>query len=172
MTEKTKIKQKRKLDNLSALQDRPLLNTSGYLKVLDDIKVPHVVEQFLRLGPKNPVLTKFEEEKFLAKIDVLLKDCKDKNEATDVTNKINALTLGYIAKCKTQRLSRPLIQTKRWLKVNNCVAVPYDKGCGYCIMKQDSYHAKLRVILNGRQFEKLPSASAIEAHRINAWHYV
>ena len=64
VTAKTKIKQIKKLDNLSALQDRPLLNTSGYLKVLDDIKVPHVVEQFLRLGPKNPVLTKLEEEKW------------------------------------------------------------------------------------------------------------
>ena len=45
--------------------------------------------------------------------------------------------------------------TKRYLKENNLLAVPFDKGTGICIMKKETYCNKLKDILNLDQFEKV-----------------
>ena len=68
---------------------------------------------------------------------------------------MNVKTLTYIKKCKQLKPSRSLILTKKYLTQNNLVAVPFDKGIGMCIMKQEMYHKKLDAILNLPQFEKV-----------------
>ena len=44
--------------------------------------------------------------------------------------------------------------TQQFLKDNDLVAVPYDKGVGYCIMPRQTYESKLEPIINLPQFEK------------------
>ena len=124
----TKVKHKRKLENLSALQDTPLLNTKGFLTVLDDIEVPETVKACLRYGPRHPILTQFRDEHFLARLDNLLTDCQKHDVPVDVTNRLNALALGYSNHCNGQKPPRAVEKTAKWLKTNGILAVPYDKG--------------------------------------------
>ena len=49
--------------------------------------------------------------------------------------------------------------TKWYLKENNLLAVPFDKGIGICVMKKDAYHTKLNAILQLSQFEKVTERS-------------
>ena len=45
--------------------------------------------------------------------------------------------------------------TTKYLKKEKLVSVPYDKGKGFCLMKEDTYKAKLEDITNGPQFEMI-----------------
>ena len=45
--------------------------------------------------------------------------------------------------------------TKKYLKDNNLLAVPFDKGIGIVVMKEEAYHSKLDAILKLPQFEKV-----------------
>ena len=55
--------------------------------------------------------------------------------------------------------------TKKYLKEQDLLAIPFDKGVGICIMKKE-YHHKLNKIINLPQFQKL------ETRRKNAKHPV
>ena len=46
-------------------------------------------------------------------------------------------------------------KTAKRLKTKGVLAVPYDKGTGFCLMKSESYHQKLDKILDGPQFKKI-----------------
>ncbi|XP_066916931.1 uncharacterized protein [Clytia hemisphaerica] len=45
--------------------------------------------------------------------------------------------------------------TKRYLKENELVAIPFDKGVGICLMKRQVYNQKLENIINLPQFQKV-----------------
>ena len=45
--------------------------------------------------------------------------------------------------------------TQKYLKDNKLLAVPFDKGVGICLMKQEVYEDKLMDILKLPQFEKM-----------------
>ena len=45
-----------------------------------------------------------------------------------------------------------------YLKANDLLAVPIDKGCGFCVMKKSTYREKLDEVLNSDQFEKIDGA--------------
>ena len=103
----------RKIENASAMQDKTLLNTTGYLTTLDDITVPDYVGELLRYGPKHPCRTSFQEEQFLANIDLLLERASMKKLHQDALNKINALTLGYVMKCKYRKPDKNIKSTRQ-----------------------------------------------------------
>ena len=45
--------------------------------------------------------------------------------------------------------------TKKYLKENNLLAIPFDKGVGICIMKTETYHDKMNTIIQLPQFQKI-----------------
>ena len=45
--------------------------------------------------------------------------------------------------------------TKKYLKENNLLAIPYDKGVGICVMKKKTYFSKMDKIIDLPQFEKV-----------------
>ena len=57
--------------------------------------------------------------------------------------------------CKKQKVPRHINLTKSFLKKHDLVAVPFDKGIGFCLMPRNSYEKKLEPILNLSQFEKI-----------------
>ena len=67
---------------------------------------------------------------------------------------INIKTLQYVKKYKKQKPSRNLALTRKYLKDNDLQAVPFDKGIGICLMKRQTYEAKLSEILSLPQFVK------------------
>jgi hypothetical protein len=60
----------------------------------------------------------------------------------------------YIKTCTKQKTPRNLLMTKKYLSANNLVAVPFDKGIGFCVMKAENYNDKLNTILSLDQFKK------------------
>ena len=51
-----------------------------------------------------------------------------------------------------------MIITKKYLKNQNLLAVPFDKGTGICLMKSQAYEEKLMDILKLKQFQKVEKA--------------
>ena len=115
---------------------------------------PQYVLDTLALGPNNSILDKFNSKEMLAELDLLLKNCKHNNISSEVINDINAATMKYIKACSKQKSPRNLVMTKKYLTENKLMAVPFDKGIGFCVMKVDSYKKKLDDILKLDQFRK------------------
>ena len=147
-------KHKRKLQDLSFDQDKPALNTTGYLKVLDNIEVPQLVEKVLRFGPRHPVAVKAKENHSLANINILTADCNSNNADSKVINKINALTVGYVNTLNGTKTEKETVLVKKWLRDNEVLAVPYDKGTGFCLKKVSTYMEKCDALLSLPQFQK------------------
>ena len=164
--EQTSVHNK-KLAALSAEQERPLFSIDNTVVAYElDRPPPEYVMKTLELGPKNAVLDKFDQKDILAELDGLLKHCKNNKISNDTITDINVKTLTYIKKCKRMKSSRNVNMTKKYLKDNNLLAIPFDKGIGICIMKKEIYESKLDAIINLPQFEEVVS------RRKNAKHPV
>ena len=156
-----------KLNTLSQQQERPLLNINNTVKILDeDIKPPEYVLQVLSMGPKQPVIDDFRAKHLLAEVDVVLRKLSDKC-SQDTLNQINISTFQYIKECKKQRPDRKVKMTKRYLRENELLAVPYDKGRGICVMKITTYREKLHQITTGPQFELVPPSTRSNAKHVS-----
>ena len=46
-----------------------------------------------------------------------------------------------------------------YLKANDLLAVPFDKGCDFCVMKKSTYSKKHDEVLNSDQFQKIDGAN-------------
>ena len=145
----------KKLENLSDEQERPLFSVKNTV-VLCDIEqsIPGYVMETLSLGPKNAVLDKFDQKEVLAEVDKLLNYCKNNDVSDEVITDINVKTLTYIKKCKKMKCSRNINLTKKFLKENDLLAVPFDKGVGICVMRKHNYEQKMDKIINLPQFQK------------------
>ena len=147
----------KKLLTLSEEQERPLFTVKNTVVTNNlDNEPPSYVLETLSLGPKNAVLDRFEPKDVLAELDGLLYFCKNNNVSDELITDINVKTLAYIKKCKKMKTSRNIMLTKKYLKQNNLLAIPFDKGVGICVMKSEDYQSKLGDILKLPQFEKLP----------------
>ena len=146
----------KKLDNLSQEQERPLFHVQDTVKFFDiGIVPPKYVIDTLTLGPRNPVLTKFDQKEILAEIDIVLSKLNERIVSNEVINDINIATLQYIKICCKQKTPRKILMTRRFLKEHDLLAVPFDKGIGICVMKASTYKEKLGAILQLEQFVKV-----------------
>ena len=161
----TSATHEKKLKNLSLLQEKPLFNVENTVKVIDvSVHIPKYVFQTLAMGPRNPVMTEFCEKEVLSELDCFLKFCKDNYISDSSINDINIKTLHYIKTCKKQKSPRHFILTQKFLKNHDLVAVPFDKGIGFCVMHRQNYNSKLDPIIDLPQFIK------VEEKRKNAKH--
>ena len=155
-SKKVRANHNEKLLSLSEQQEKPLFNVKNTVKVLvENLSPPSYVLETLSLGPKNAILDKFNPNEVLAEIDLFLNDCKRKSVPEETINEINCKTLYYIKHCKKMKSSRNINLTKKYLKQNKLLAVPFDKGIGICIMTIESYREKMDNILKLTQFEKI-----------------
>ena len=160
-------KHNKKLFTLSEEQERPLFNVKNTVVIHGvEIDPPSYVIETLSLGPKNAVLDRFEPKDVLAELDGLLNFCKTQNIPNETITDINVKTLNYIKKCKNMKPSRNITMTKKYLKDNDLVAVPFDKGVGICLMKQETYKQKLDEILQLPQFEKVVKSRKNAKHPV------
>ena len=158
---------RKKLAALSEEQERPLFSVQNTVIQCDlDRPLPTHVIKTLSLGPKSSVLDAFNPKDVLSQVDGLLYYCKSKQVSNDTINDINVKALNYIKKCKKLKSSRNIILCKKYLKDNQLLAVPFDKGIGICVMKQDTYHSKLDAILQLPQFEKVTSTRKNAKHPV------
>ena len=145
----------KKLNRLSEEQKRPLFNVKNTVLLHNVSKEPpKYVMETLQLGPKNSTLERFDENNVLAELDTLLNFCKRKEVNEDVISDINVKTLAYIKNCRKQKSPRHIHLTKRYLKENGLLAVPFDKGIGICVMPAETYKEKIRDITSLKQFDR------------------
>ena len=143
------------MSRLSEDQERPLFNVQNTVIVCGlETQPPAYVMETLSLGPKNAVLDRFDPKDVLAEVDELLHHCKEKQVSDETITDINVKTLNYIKRCKRMKSSKNIQMTKKYLKDHELLAVPFDKGVGICVMKQEDYHAKMDTIIQLPQFEK------------------
>ena len=106
------------------------------------------------MGPRNPVLERFDPKDVLVELDKFLSHCKKNCLSDEIITDINVKTLNYIKKCKKLKNSRNVALTKKYLKENGLLAIPFDKGVGICIMHKETYNAKMDSIIALPQFKK------------------
>ena len=146
----------KKLAALAEEQERPLFSVSNTVLECElDQPLPQFVKSTLALGPKNSVLDAFNAKDVLAEIDGLLDHCTKHKVSNEIMTDINVKTVTYIKKCKKLKSARNITLTKKYLKNNNLLAVPFDKGIGICVMKAEQYRRKLEKILQLPQFKKV-----------------
>ena len=149
----------RKLENkvqlLSQRQDKPLAQRANNVKVMTDEEIPQYVLDVLSLGPKHPQLDEFKEMSFLSDLDSLLADLKRNNESNELLNDINSIGHWYVKKMRRQKIDRAANKARKFLKERNLLAVPFDKGCGFCVMRRELYAEKIAAIVSGPEFEEL-----------------
>ena len=75
-------------------------------------------------------------------------------------------TLEYIKKCKKAKSSRNITLTKKYLKQNELLAVPFDKGVGICVMKEKLYQNKMMDIIKLPQFQKIYKTRKNQKHPV------
>ena len=140
---------------LSERLDRPLVNQGeGSVRALDDVELPNWVQQVLALGPKHPVRDKFNETHFLADIDIFLSDLNNRKVHGEAHCEIEDVAKAYAKRVKQTPSEEGVENARKYLKSNGLVAVPYDKGVGFCVMREDTYENKLSETLDSNQFSK------------------
>ena len=146
----------KKLLNLSEQQEKPLFGVKNTVKVLvPGLAPPKYVMEVLSMGPKHTVLDRFDSKDVLVELDRFLGECKRKFLPEDMITDINIKTLNYIKQCNKLKSNRHISMTKRYLKDNKLLAVPFDKGIGICIMSVEMYKEKMNVVTSLPQFVKL-----------------
>jgi len=139
----------KKLSAWSKEQERPLFSVDNTVLAYElDAPPPEYVMKTLSLGPKNAVLDKFDPKDVLAELDELLVHCKNHKVSNETITDINIKTLNYIKKCRRMKSCRNITMTKKYLKDNELLAVPFEKGIGICVMKKKTYESKLEAIID------------------------
>ena len=138
------------------LKNRNLFSVKYTVLFIDtELSPPYYVLETLSLRPKNAVLDKFDPKDILVELDKFLNFCKSKVVSEETITDINVKTLNYIKSCKKMKTSRNILLTQKYLKENNLLAIPFDKGIGICVMGKKTYESKMNSIINLPQFEKV-----------------
>ena len=64
------------------------------------------------------------------------------------------MTKAYAKRVKQTSSDKGVEKARKYLKSNGLVALPYDKGVGFCAMRKDNYENKLSDTLDSKQFSK------------------
>lgn len=109
--------------------NRPLFNVKNTVICYNlTNQPPQYVIDTLALGPNYTIIDKFDRNDILADFDGLLSFCKGKELGEDIITDINVKILAYIKNCQKQKPSRNIQMTKKYLKENNLLAIPFDKS--------------------------------------------
>ena len=146
---------RKKLEKLSERQDKPLGGRNERsVKVLDNIEMPEWVYEVLSMGPKHPIRDKFNETHFLADKDIFLSQLKNQKTSAETLCEIEAAAKAYAKNVRQTPRDKAVEKTRKYLKDNGLLAVPFDKGVGFCIMRKQTYESKLESLLQSAQFVK------------------
>ena len=143
-----------KLAKVSEKQDRPLRNGShNNVITLAGVELPKFVLDVLSLGPKHPVRDKFNEVHFLADVNRLDRELRENITHGEKLCEIELSAKWYAKNVRETPMDRGVKKAKDFLKDQKLLAVPFDKDCSFCVLKQITYSDKLNEILSSSQFE-------------------
>jgi len=84
-----------------------------------------------------------------------LRECDKKYLPREIINDINIKTLNYIKHCEKMKPNRHIQMTRKYLTNNRLLAVPFDKGIGFCLMTVDQYRGKMDALTGLSQFTRV-----------------
>ena len=107
------------------------------------------------LGHKHPVGDKFNEVHFLADVDKLVRELRENNTEGEKLSEIEASAMWYAKNIRETPKDRGVRKMHDYLKANDLLAVPFDKGCGSCAKKKSTYSEKFDEVLNSNRSQKI-----------------
>ena len=126
---------------------------------MDIDELPSFVLGVLSLGPKHPVRDKIDEIQYLAYVDKLVRELRENKTEVEKLCEIKAFAKLYAKNVRETAMDRVVKQVHDYLKAQDLLAVPSDKGCGFCVTKKPMYKKKLDDVLNSDQFKKINGAN-------------
>ena len=102
----------------------------------------------------TPLEKKFNETHFLADIDLFFSQLKNQKTSGETLCEKEAAAKAYAKNVRQTPRDKAVEQTRKYLKNNGLLAVPFDKGVGFCIMRKQTYESKLESLLQSAQFLK------------------
>ena len=120
------------------------------VRILDELILPRWVREVLSFGPKHPVRDKFNEIHFLADIDRFLSELKLKRIPGEKLCEIEAAAKRYAKNVKQTPTDKGVEKARKYLRDNGLLAVPFDKGLGFCVIKKETYEEKTERLITGR----------------------
>ena len=124
------------------------------VRVLDEVVLSLWVREVLSFGPKHPVRDEFHKIHILAVIDSFFVRIEVKRLHGEKLCQIEAAAKRYARKVKQAPSDKRVAKARRFLKDNGLLAVPFDKGVGFCVMKKEAYEKKLKNLLQAEQFSE------------------
>ena len=124
------------------------------VRILDEVILPLWVREVLSFGPKHPVRDKFNEIHFLADIDSFLSELNLNRKPGEKLCEIEAAAKRYAKNVKQTPSDKGAEKTRKYLKDNGLLAVSFDNGVGFCVMKKETYEKKLKDLLQAEQFSE------------------
>ena len=122
--------------------------------ILDEVILPQWVWEILSFDPKHPVRDKFNEIRFLADMDSFLSELKLKRISGENICEIEVAAKRYAMNKKQTPSDKGVEKAKKFLNENGFLAVPFDKGMDFCVMKKETYEKKLKDLLQAEQFSE------------------
>ena len=157
----------KKLMKLSERQDRPLgKQGEGSVRAHDVVELPNWVQKMLALGLKHPLRDKFNEVYFLTDIDIFLSDLKNCKLPWGALCDIEAVAKAYAKRVKQTPSNKGVEKARKYLKSKGFVAVLYNKGVSFCVMRKDTYENKLSDTLDSYQLNESKGTSDVIFLRI------
>ena len=90
---------------------------------------------------------------FLADVDRLVRELRENNTDGEKLCEIESSAKWYAKNVRETPMDRVVKKANDFLKDRKLLAVPFDKVCDFCVMKQTTYSDKLNEILSSSQFE-------------------
>ena len=90
----------------------------------------------LSYSPKQPICDKFIELHFLADIGKLVRTLRESGTDVEKLCEIEAFAKSYSKKFSELSPEKRVVKVAKSLKDNNIMAVAFDKGTGFCVMKK------------------------------------
>ena len=106
------------------------------------------------MGPKHPIRDKFNKTHFLADIDNFLSQLKNQKTSGKTLCELEPTAKPYAKNFRQTPRDKAVEKTRKYLKDNGLLAVPFDKGIGFCVMIKQTYELKLEFLLHPAVFEK------------------
>ena len=116
--------------------------------------LPGSVHEVLSMGPKHPIREKFNETPFLADIDIFLSQLKNQKTSGETFCENEAAAKAFAKNVRQTSRDKAIEKTRKYLKDNGLLSVPFHKGVGFCIMRKQRYESKLECLLQSAQFVK------------------
>ena len=101
------------------------------------------MREVLSYGPKHPIRDNFKEIHFLADIDSCLSELKLNGIPGEKLCEIEAAAKRYARNVKQTPSDKGVEKVRKYLKDNGLLAVPFDTGVGFFVMKKETYEKKL-----------------------------